>query len=248
MSTNRLYKNVVEQLLVMIDSGELKEGSRLPAERELAERFNVSRPTIREAIIALEAIGRLNVKIGSGIYVKGNSRGLDFVSGASAFELMESRIMIEGEAAALAASLINSDQIEQLEAALDKMRNENQQDGFGADSADRIFHEVIADATNNKVLQRMIRSLWDTQQTLDHIKSAHVSMCSSDPDLRLKEHEAIVDALRRRDPESARLAMRKHFARAVEAMHEASELEAVQEVKRRLSQARERFSTDRLIN
>ncbi len=248
MSSNRLYKQVVEQLLSMIDSGELQEGSRLPAERELAERFDVSRPTIREAIIALEAVGRVDVKLGSGVYVKAKGHGFDFVSGASAFELMESRIMIEGEAAALAASLISDEQIAQLEQALDKMSCENDQEGLGADSADRQFHEVISDATNNIVLQRMIRSLWDTQQALDHIKSAHVAMCSDSPDLRLQEHRIIIEALKMRDSEAARLAMRKHFSRAVNAMHDASERQAVEEVKRQLSQTRERFSAERLMS
>ncbi|NND00399.1 MAG: FadR family transcriptional regulator, partial [Gammaproteobacteria bacterium] len=69
MSGKRLYRQVVEKMSVLIDSGEYPIGSRLPPERELAERFSVSRPTIREAVIALEAKGRIAVKGGSGMYV-----------------------------------------------------------------------------------------------------------------------------------------------------------------------------------
>ena len=80
----RLYTSVLEKMLDLIDSGEFPVGGRLPPERELAERFNVSRPTIREAIIALEVLGRVQVKTGSGIYVlehhSANRGGIDNIS------------------------------------------------------------------------------------------------------------------------------------------------------------------------
>ena len=65
----RLYRNVMKKLERLIDGGECPPGGRLPPERELAERFEVSRPTVREAIIALEALNRVEVKTGSGVYV-----------------------------------------------------------------------------------------------------------------------------------------------------------------------------------
>ena len=68
-SEKRLYRAVANELLSLIDTGEFPVGSRLPAERVLADRFSVSRPTIREAVIALEAKGYLQVRTGSGVYV-----------------------------------------------------------------------------------------------------------------------------------------------------------------------------------
>jgi DNA-binding FadR family transcriptional regulator len=156
--------------------------------------------------------------------------------------------VIEGEAAALAASLITDEQIQALEGALEKMAQENEFVGLGPDCADRQFHSIISEATNNKMLQRLIEDLWDTQEQLGHVRRAHQSVCTSEPEVRLAEHRAIVDALARHDPQAARAAMRKHFARGIEALHTATEEEAVAEVRRRLSQTRERFSSNRIID
>lgn len=248
MSGNRLYRQVVEQISQLIDSGEYPVGSRLPPERELSERFNVSRPTVREAIISLEAVGKISVKTGSGMYVTADAALAGLGSNISPFELMESRVVIEGEVAALAASLISEEQISQLETALEVMAQENAVDGLGPNCADRRFHSIIAEASNNKALQRIVQNLWDTQEGLDHIRKAHHSVCRPDPEVRLDEHRAIVEALANHDPRAARIAMRKHFARAIEALHVATEEEAVAEVNRRLSQTRERFSSNRIID
>ena len=101
----RLYRSILEKMQKLIDEGEYPAGGRLPPERELAERFSVSRPTIREAIIALEALNRVQVKTGSGIYVLDNpTNGNGIDPNLTAYELTEARALIEGEAAALAAA------------------------------------------------------------------------------------------------------------------------------------------------
>lgn len=248
MSGNRLYRQIVDQIVELIESGEYPIGTRLPPERELAERFDVSRPTVREAVIALEAIGKIAVKTGSGMYVASKTTASSLSDNISPFELFESRVVIEGEAAALAASLITPEQLEALEAALEKMAQENAVEGLGPDCADRKFHAVIAEATNNKLLQKLIESLWDLQEGLDHINNAHHSICIPDPDIRLQEHREILDALTNRDAQAARLAMRKHFGRAIDALHTATEEEAVAKVRRQFSRTRERFSSNRIID
>ena len=156
--------------------------------------------------------------------------------------------MIEGEAAALAASMITLEQLEELEKALEKMAQENTAVELGADSADRQFHTVIAEATNNKMLQKLIESLWETQEGLDHIKRAHHSVCRAAPEVRLSEHRAIYEALANHDAQGARTAMRRHFGRGIDALHAETEEDAVAEVRRQLSQTRERFSSDRIID
>jgi len=247
-SGKRLYRQVVDQILELIASGEYSVGSRLPAERELSQRFGVSRPTIREAIIALEAKQRVSVKNGSGVYVlaKKAVKGVD--SKASPFELVETRVLIEGEAAALAAYMITDEQLEALEQALEEMALENETEHIESSAADRKFHAIIAEATNNRVLASVIQNMWDAQEGLAHIKIAHQAVCSTDPQTRLDEHRSIFNALANRDAAAARIAMRKHFGRSIDALHQATEQEAVNEVRRKFSATRERFSTDRLTS
>ncbi|MCE2028831.1 FadR/GntR family transcriptional regulator [Sessilibacter corallicola] len=248
MGEKRLYRQVVEKMSALINSGEFPAGSRLPPERELAERFGVSRPTIREAIIALEANERVEVKTGSGIYVTDKKQPRDISSRLSAFELLEARVLVEGEVAALAASMISAEQIAALKDVLVDMENENKEREFGSDDADRRFHAIISEATNNQVLSWMVENLWAAQEEQRNIKQAHLSLCQENPIQRLKEHRAIVEALEAGDSHEARMAMRQHFARGIEALHNAAEAEAVAAVRRQLSETRERFSSDRLVN
>ena len=94
----RLYHAVADQIMQMINDGAFPPGSRLPGERELAERFDVSRVTVREAEIALQALGYLNIKTGSGVYVLDPSTpGNGALPEVSAFELTEARQLFESE-------------------------------------------------------------------------------------------------------------------------------------------------------
>lgn len=248
MTEKRLYRTIVRKISELIDSGAYPAGSRLPPERELATLFEVSRPTIREAVIALEATGKVTVKTGSGVYVLASPQGIALDGKASPFELIESRILVEGEAAALAATLITPEQLVQLADALEEMASENASDDLGADHADRRFHAIIAEATNNRIMLQVIENLWHAQENVDHIRGVHEAVCQADPKARIDEHRAIYNALERGDAASARAAMRQHFGRTVEALHSATEEEAVAEVRLRLSQTRQRFSSDRFID
>ena len=108
MGEKRLFHSVAEQITDLIKDGVFPVGARLPGERELAERFGVSRVTIREAEIALQAIGRIEIKTGSGVYVSDKPPGDDSqLPDVSAFELTEARSLFEAEAAALAAQNIS---------------------------------------------------------------------------------------------------------------------------------------------
>ncbi|MEM7277347.1 MAG: FadR/GntR family transcriptional regulator, partial [Pseudomonadota bacterium] len=157
----RLYRNVLKKLEKLIEDGEYPPGGRLPPERELAERFSVSRPTVREAIIALEARGRVEVKTGSGIYVlklSTKTNGVDPT--VSAYELTEARALIEGEAAALAATMISDEQIKELESVLLEMADESADGELISEIADQKFHHIISEATKNTVLSSVIDNLW----------------------------------------------------------------------------------------
>jgi DNA-binding FadR family transcriptional regulator len=114
MKNRRMFWQIVEKIEALIDSGMYPPGSRLPPERELAETFKVSRPTIREAIIALEVRGRVEVKTSSGVYVLENPAKRTSERKVSAFELTQARALVEGEAAALAAVTITEDELIEL--------------------------------------------------------------------------------------------------------------------------------------
>jgi DNA-binding FadR family transcriptional regulator len=243
----RLYISIFNKLLALIESGEFPVGSKLPAERELAERFKVSRPTIREAIIALEAKEVVSTKASSGVHVlnrhhvtKGFSREV------SAFELLEARVLLEGEAAALAAKMISQDELQELELALEKIKREGVEDS-SASGADRQFHSIIARATHNQIVEKQISLLWDLQENLDHINKAHRSVCANeDRDTRIADHISIFDSIASGDASAARSAMRGHFSDLLKTMHDATELNTLEEAKLKVLEMRKRFSIKNL--
>ena len=245
-SGRRIYQQVVEKMLTLLDSGEYPPGVRLPSERELSEMFDVSRPSIREAIIALEVMGRVAVRTGSGVYVIEPVNSFTDTKDFSPFELTEARVLIEGELAALAATMITEEQLEDLRIAYRDMVRENEEGNLTSERADRKFHEVISRATNNRVLMSTIDKLWDIQEHSPDIQTVHKSVCKKDGQKRLAEHKAILQALENHDPCAARKAMRLHFNRSLNALHDASEAKAVEVVRREVSERRKRFSIDRL--
>src|ERR1044071_4340858 len=109
----RLYRQIADQIRGLIRSGEFPAGSRLPPERDLAKQLGVSRPSVREALIALEVEGLVEVRIGSGIYVQpGHGAAGDAAEAqAGPFELLRARYVIESECAALAAKSAKDSQI-----------------------------------------------------------------------------------------------------------------------------------------
>jgi len=121
----RLYRQIAGQIAALIDNGEFPAGSRLPAERELATLLGVSRTSVREAVISLEIAGRVEVRVGSGIFVAapGAAQIVGLVDGGpSPFELLAARSLIEGEICALAARTIKRSDIAVLRGTVDRMR------------------------------------------------------------------------------------------------------------------------------
>lgn len=242
----RIYQQVVEKMLALLDSGEYPPGVRLPSERELSEMFDVSRPSIREAIIALEVMGRVAVRTGAGVYVVKPVSTFNDAKDFSPFELTEARVLVEGEAAALAASTITEEQLEELREAYRDMVRENEAGNLTSERADRKFHETISKATNNRVLMSTIDKLWDIQEHSVDILAVHKSVCKKDGQKRLAEHRDILQSLENRDPQAARQAMRRHFSRTIDALHDATEARAVEVVRQQVYERRKRFSIDRL--
>ena len=239
MSEKRLYHSVAAEIASLIAEGAFPKGTRLPGERELAERFGVSRVTIREAEIALQAVGRIEIKTGSGVYVcaeqSHNQAGLPKVS---AFEVTEARLLIESEGAALAAKVISDETLDKLEALSGQMANSDKQVSTAADKA---FHATIANASGNAAIVHIIETLWRMREEVPDVKYMYESICYEDAHLRANEHQDILDALKAHDPAGAREAMRRHFRHLMTEMLDVSERRALDEIEQRISVSRERF-------
>lgn len=240
MADRRLFQDVADRIAAMIGEGGFPPGARLPGERELAERFEVSRVTVREAEIALQATGLIRIKTGSGVYVADAPAASEAeLPDVSAFELTEARSLFESEAAALAAPIIAPDQLARLDALLAAMADDRDEERLT--QTDREFHLTIASASGNKAIIHVVETLWRMRTEIPAVRTTHQSVCHHDAAARQAEHAAIVRALHARDPASARLAMRHHFSRLLEAMLDETEHREVMELKRRSEASRARF-------
>ncbi|MGH8750024.1 MAG: FadR/GntR family transcriptional regulator [Burkholderiales bacterium] len=213
----RLYRQIADQIRTLIGKGDVARGARLPAERDLARQLGVSRPSLREAIIALEVEGLLEVRVGSGIYVAPvNSSGRaahlasTIAEDSGPFEVIRARWMIEGECAALAAKNGTAAQHRAIRKAHSDLMKEAKRHHNPLD-ADRAFHVAIAQATGNSALELVVQTLWDQRvgplyRALE-IKLEYPAMAAETTD----EHEAVLGAILAREPASARAAMRRHM-------------------------------------
>lgn len=247
MTEKRLYHTVARAILEMIESGTYPPGTRLPGERDLAERFDVSRVVVREAEISLEALGRLEIKVGSGVYVCATpvSNGLALPS-ITPFELTQTRLLFEPECAALAAKVITDDQIAELETTIDLMASAPVDSAEG-EHADRDFHLLIAKATGNTANVFFLQTLWRMRTEIDAVKRVYSAICHEDPAHRVNEHTAIMSALRDRNPSAAREAMRLHFSRLLGSLLDVSEQQAIDEARRRSKENRQRYLQDNIV-
>jgi DNA-binding FadR family transcriptional regulator len=213
IESRRLYLQIADQVRSLIAAGEFSPGSRLPAERELARQFGVSRPSMREALIALEVEGYVEVRPGSGIIVTTPESGAQDCSGDEGpLEVLRVRSLIEGSVAEEVAKLIEQKDIAALERILVTMDNEPT--AAGRQSADREFHLYIAAKLDNKVLLRVVTGLLDQgERPWARQFAAHFDNLETWTAV-LAEHRNIVTALASRKPDRARKAMRNHLRRA----------------------------------
>ena len=239
MTGKRLYHSVAEQIVAMIEDGIFPPNSRLPGERELAEQLSVSRVTVREAEIFLQAQGIIQVRTGSGAYVLDPSKHNGRLPNVSAFELTEARTLFESEAAALAARDISDETLSILEEYLQKLSSSDGE----AELADREFHRTIAAASGNAAVRYVVEVLWRIRMESKEVRQVYDAVCHDDAEEREAEHRAILDALRARDPAAARTAMREHFRRLIKSMLDVTEEQALEELRRKANESRERFLT-----
>jgi len=212
----RLYRQIADQLRALIERGELPAGSRLPPERDLAQQLGVSRPSVREALIALEVEGRVEVRMGSGIYV----RAVDAAAprntvllheAESPLETIRARQLIESELAAYAALNMRRNQVSGLRDAIGMMEDEAA-GGHMPTNGDRLFHTRIAEACDNSVLLRVVSDLFDERHNpLSAQLGSHFENAQSWT-MAIAEHRAVVDAIAHQSPQAARESMALHLA------------------------------------
>lgn len=237
----RLFHGVVEKLTQLIDQGVYPPGTRLPGERELAEEFGVSRVTIREAEVAMQAMGRVVIKTGSGVYIAKEQKTADAaVPDVNAFELTEARVLFEAEAAALAATLISDAELEELEKLCASLSCDVIEPAHEA--ADRQFHLTIAKASRNRAVYHVVESLWRMRTEVAGVRRAHDDVCRRQSGSRIDEHRQILDALKAHDPAAARAAMRAHFTRLLASMVDASEERAIELARKQAEESRKRYA------
>lgn len=214
----RLYRQIAEQLRTLIATGELMPGSRLPAERDLAKQLGVSRPSVREALIALEVEGVIDVRTGSGIYVRPGAVGAAKPSAHDPgewgpLELMRARELVEGEVAALAARHARRTQIAAIADALARMRDDAAA-GITPRAGDEAFHTAVAQACGNEVLRDTVRGYWQARSGPLFERLGDYFENPASWSAALLEHAAVLEAIRCHDAASARQAMQAHLKKA----------------------------------
>ena len=216
LGNDRRYLGIARNLAQRIEAGEFKPGYRLPPERELAATLEVSRTTIREALLALELMRHVDIRVGSGVFVVSPpARVAGVLPGeppdeGGPFEIVEIRRTIEGDAAYKATLRMDDGALDMLDAAQARM-------GAALDNvpefdrADAQFHAIIAEGAGNALIARYVRELWGMrrgtmwQRWYDQTRSRANRVRS------LQEHARIAKAIRRRLPDAAATAMQAHI-------------------------------------
>lgn len=214
--SRRLYHQIADQLRELIRLGRFGIGSRLPPERELAQQLGVSRPSVREALIALEIGGCVEVRMGAGVYVRGTGDAAATTGlGESPLELMQARVVLEGGLMPQACARATPEGLAAVREALDAMR-EAMAAGRPALDADRRFHLAVAALAGNSVLERMVGELFNGRYSPMSLQLSALADTHQNWEDALSEHERILQALANHDPLAAQTAMRAHLLAAQE--------------------------------
>jgi len=213
----RLYRQIAEQLRGLIRAGEYPVGTRLPPERDLAAQLKVSRPSVREALIALEVEGLVEVRMGSGITVIARETApsaAQVESELSPFEIIRARQLIECELAALAALSKQPAAIAHaLNDALTMMEADIAREVMPI-RGDRLFHVRVAEASENSALLRVVTELYDQRNNpLFERLGRHFERVDTWR-VAVAEHRLVVTAIAAKDPARARAAMHEHLQRS----------------------------------
>lgn len=220
----RAYVDVAQLLLGRLERGEYQPGARLPAERQLAEDLGVSRPTVREALAALELMGVVDTHVGAGTFVReiapANGLSNPDVADASPSEVLQVRLLAEPTTARLAAANWQRETLTAVARPLRKLERAAKAGSTAHPTTeDRQFHAAICEATGNAVLIALLRPLWEmmAQSLWRNLKergwtAAHTASVA-------EEHREIYEAIRSRDGDLAAFTMEKHVRGVITSLY-----------------------------
>jgi DNA-binding FadR family transcriptional regulator len=209
----RLYRQVADQLRTLIEDGELAPGARLPAERELAEKLGISRPTVREALIALEVEGKVRIRVGSGVYVaetQPSPQPIQTVMAEGPFEVLQARQLIETAIAEEAAAKATPADLAGIARIVEAMDDADQPSSESV-RLDREFHVTIAGILGNGLMARVVGELFDQRVNPYFSQLASHFENSKSWAEAVAEHRLIYERLAAQDAEGAARAMRHHL-------------------------------------
>lgn len=217
VASGTLTDRVFGALTQLIGSGDFKPGSRLPSELNMAGRFGVSRTVIREAVSRLKSEGQVESRQGSGVFVRDRNMHAPFRidpsimdSVESVLQVVELRMSLEGEIAALAAKRRTREQMAAIKRALKEIELDEQAGGDGVE-ADIAFHRSIAAATGNPHFLALIRFLFNFLTKATRITRSYEATKARLLQQVKEEHRLIVEAISQQDSEAARLSARRHM-------------------------------------
>lgn len=223
LKKTRLYEEIIEQIKDLILKGELKPGDKLPTERDLAVQLNVSRTAIREALRSLESMGFIESRVGGGTFIREVT--LDNVikpfSGILSqdkklmMELIEVRILLEGEIAKLAAQRITEEKIKMIEDSISLMEKEIKSGDIGI-SGDNSFHDTLAIVAENSAMSKILSMCGDL---LSDTRKATLKI-PGQPAKSIVDHKEIFEAIKNKDGEEAKRRMQAHLNKAFKNIEE----------------------------
>ena len=220
---------VVQRIKELLTRGELKAGSRLPPERELAEMLNISRPSLRTALKALSVMGIIRAKPGAGTYIAESlpevftepMHFMTLINNTSAEELFEARRIIEAGLAELAAKRAQPEDLQALRDEIDGMRaSMNDPESFL--KHDVRFHQAMDRAADNKLMSGVMDTI---AHLLYHIRRQSISE-ARDFEIALKGHVKILEAIDRHDSQKAKEMLSTHLRDAQKGWAESREVNA----------------------
>ena len=220
VSNRKLYIQIADQIRDQILGGTVEAGQQLPSERDLAQNLGVSRPTVREALIALEVAGLVEVRVGVGAFVRKREDARDALPelSASPLEIMAVRRLLEPEVAALASQAMTAEGKARLNETISRMTAETSLGQWSSES-DRTLHMTLADACGNAVLREMLDGLWTSRRgEVDTRFHQHLADIGAVRLQILDDHQAIVSAVIGGKAEAARTAMARHLDFVADAM------------------------------
>ncbi|SDC06320.1 GntR family transcriptional regulator, transcriptional repressor for pyruvate dehydrogenase complex [Paenibacillus sp. UNCCL117] len=219
ITTRKIYEVIADQIKDQITGGQLKPGDKLPSTKELSERFQVGRSTVREALSALKAMGLVEIHQGEGSYVRTiDSVDVDLpewnsllMSRETILDLLEARQALEIANAGLAAEKRNEEDLRRFEAVLERMERHLGDEEEG-ERSDIEFHLTLAQATHNDILARMIDSISSPMQlAIRETRRLQMYGSRAVSEQLWKEHQAVYEAIRDGKAEEAREQMRRHL-------------------------------------